>query len=73
MKLEIKNARFSEDEFPRPETSVESLSKLRPAFIKDASGTVTAGNASGRTFIHFIKHYTSYTFLNVSKEFLGYP
>ena len=33
------------DEFPRPETSFESLSALRPAFAKD--GTVTAGNASG--------------------------
>ena len=33
------------DEYPRPETSFESLSALRPAFAKD--GTVTAGNASG--------------------------
>merc|ERR1712227_642676 len=27
--------------------TVETLAKLRPAFIRDASGTVTAGNASG--------------------------
>jgi acetyl-CoA C-acetyltransferase len=33
------------DEYPRPGTTVEVLSKLRPAFTKD--GTVTAGNASG--------------------------
>jgi acetyl-CoA C-acetyltransferase len=33
------------DEYPRPGTTVEVLSKLRPAFKKD--GTVTAGNASG--------------------------
>ncbi|MDA0305273.1 MAG: acetyl-CoA C-acetyltransferase [Proteobacteria bacterium] len=33
------------DEHPKPETTVESLSKLRPAFAKE--GTVTAGNASG--------------------------
>nr|WP_321981361.1 acetyl-CoA C-acetyltransferase [uncultured Cohaesibacter sp.] len=33
------------DEFIRPETTVEKLSGLRPAFSKD--GTVTAGNASG--------------------------
>lgn len=33
------------DEFPRPDTTVEKLAKLRPAFKKD--GTVTAGNASG--------------------------
>ncbi|GAC1538799.1 MAG: acetyl-CoA C-acetyltransferase [Acidimicrobiales bacterium] len=32
------------DEGVRPETTVESLAKLRPAFTKD--GTITAGNAS---------------------------
>jgi acetyl-CoA C-acetyltransferase len=37
--------RFDTDEFPRFGTTVETLSKLRPAFRKD--GTVTAGNASG--------------------------
>jgi acetyl-CoA C-acetyltransferase len=37
--------RFAVDEFPRPETSVEALSALKPAFKTD--GTVTAGNASG--------------------------
>ncbi len=35
------------DEFPRHGTTVAALAKLRPAFIKDGSGTVTAGNASG--------------------------
>lgn len=35
------------DEFPRHGSTVEGLTKLRPAFIKDGSGTVTAGNASG--------------------------
>lgn len=34
------------DEFVKSDTSVEGLSKLRPAFRKDG-GTVTAGNASG--------------------------
>ena len=34
----------SVDEGPRPETTIESLKKLRPIFKKD--GTVTAGNAS---------------------------
>ncbi len=33
------------DEHPKPETTVETLGKLRAAFEKD--GTVTAGNASG--------------------------
>jgi acetyl-CoA acyltransferase len=36
---------FSQDEFSRPSTTMDSLSGLRPAFKKD--GTVTAGNASG--------------------------
>ena len=36
---------FATDEHPRPGTTVEQLSKLKPAFAKD--GTVTAGNASG--------------------------
>ena len=36
---------FKEDEFPRHGATLESLTKLRPAFKKD--GTVTAGNASG--------------------------
>jgi acetyl-CoA C-acetyltransferase len=33
------------DEYPKPETTMEILGKLRAAFAKD--GTVTAGNASG--------------------------
>ncbi len=33
------------DEHPRPDTTLEALGKLRPAFARD--GTVTAGNASG--------------------------
>jgi len=37
---------FDKDEFIRPGTSVETLSKLRPAFKKEG-GTVTAGNSSG--------------------------
>ena len=36
---------FEQDEFMRPESTPEILSKLRPAFRKD--GSVTAGNASG--------------------------
>ena len=37
----------SQDEFIRPDTSLETLAKLRPAFTSDASGSVTAGNSSG--------------------------
>jgi acetyl-CoA acyltransferase len=36
---------FSKDEFIKSNTSMEGLSKLRPAFKKE--GSVTAGNASG--------------------------
>jgi len=36
---------FKVDEHARPEVSLESLARLKPAFDKD--GTVTAGNASG--------------------------
>ncbi|CAM3986368.1 acetyl-CoA acetyltransferase [Kerstersia gyiorum] len=36
--------RIETDEQPRPDTSLETLARLRPAFKKD--GTVTAGNAS---------------------------
>lgn len=35
------------DEHPRPQTTLESLTKLRPVFAEDDKGTVTAGNASG--------------------------
>jgi acetyl-CoA C-acetyltransferase len=36
---------FQKDEHNRPDTTLESLAKLRPAFRKD--GTITAGNAPG--------------------------
>ncbi|MFY7958811.1 MAG: acetyl-CoA C-acetyltransferase [Elsteraceae bacterium] len=35
----------SDDEYPKHGTTIETLTKLRPAF--DKAGTVTAGNASG--------------------------
>ncbi|MBL0215602.1 MAG: acetyl-CoA C-acyltransferase [Myxococcales bacterium] len=38
--------RVTSDEHPRPETTMEQLQKLKPAFVK-TGGTVTAGNASG--------------------------
>ena len=37
----------SVDEHPRPDTTLENLAKLKPAFSKDDQGTVTAGNSSG--------------------------
>jgi acetyl-CoA acyltransferase len=49
MGVEIKSKRaesvFNADEFIKPDTSMEILSRLKPAFSKD--GTVTAGNSSG--------------------------
>jgi len=44
-KIRRKEVVVDRDEFPRPETTLESLGKLRPAFRSD--GTVTAGNSSG--------------------------
>ena len=38
-------SRVEVDEYPRPSTTAETLSRLKPAFRKD--GSVTAGNASG--------------------------
>ncbi len=38
---------FDKDEFPRADSTYEKLASLKPAFIKDGSGTVTAGNTSG--------------------------
>lgn len=35
------------DEYPRAGTTVETLAKLKPCFITDGSGSVTAGNSSG--------------------------
>lgn len=49
VKVEIKSRKgttiFEKDEFPRPETTLETLQKLPPVFSKD--GSVTAGNAPG--------------------------
>jgi acetyl-CoA acetyltransferase family protein len=42
---EVTGEMFAEDDHRRPQTTMEGLAKLRPAFGK--SGTVTAGNASG--------------------------
>ncbi|NRD79347.1 thiolase family protein [Bacillus sp. BRMEA1] len=36
---------FKTDEHPRPQTTLEGLAKLQPAFLQ--GGTVTAGNSSG--------------------------
>jgi len=38
---------FDTDEHPRPDATMESLAALKPAFKRDASGSVTAGNSSG--------------------------
>lgn len=38
---------FDTDEFPNRSSTREKLSKLKPSFIEDSTGTITAGNASG--------------------------
>jgi len=37
---------FDTDEGPRSDSSLEKLTKLRPVFVTDGTGTVTAGNSS---------------------------
>ena len=39
--------RFAADEFIKPDTTLEVLAKLKPAFRSDGRGSVTAGNSSG--------------------------
>jgi acetyl-CoA acetyltransferase family protein len=39
--------RVEQDEFLRPDTTIEKLARLRPAFRTDGQGSVTAGNSSG--------------------------
>jgi acetyl-CoA acyltransferase len=39
--------RVDQDEFIRPDTTVEVLARLKPAFRTDGKGSVTAGNSSG--------------------------
>uniref|UniRef100_A0A0K8TLC7 Putative 3-ketoacyl-coa thiolase mitochondrial-like isoform x2 n=1 Tax=Tabanus bromius TaxID=304241 RepID=A0A0K8TLC7_TABBR len=45
LRIKGKDASFAVDEHPRPQTTIESLSKLPSLFKKN--GTVTAGTASG--------------------------
>ncbi|EGU47759.1 acetyl-CoA acetyltransferase [Vibrio ichthyoenteri ATCC 700023] len=45
VKLRRETYTFATDEYPKANTTLESLQKLRPAF--DREGSVTAGNASG--------------------------
>jgi acetyl-CoA acetyltransferase family protein len=39
--------RVDRDEHPRPDTTAVQLAALKPAFRRDATGSVTAGNSSG--------------------------
>ena len=45
--IETPSGAFETDEHPRPDATLESLAGLKPAFKRDASGSVTAGNSSG--------------------------
>ncbi|CAL1681632.1 unnamed protein product [Lasius platythorax] len=45
VKIKRQDAVVSVDEHPRPQTTIETLTKLKPVFQKD--GLVTAGSASG--------------------------
>lgn len=49
--IEVKSRKssfiFDTDEHPKPDTTLEDLAKLKPVFLRDGTGIVTAGNASG--------------------------
>lgn len=47
VKLRKSSFVFDQDEHPKPDTTMESLAKLKPAFLRDGTGIVTAGNSSG--------------------------
>lgn len=52
VKIKGKEEMMIVDEHPRPQSTIEALSKLKPVFKKD--GTVTAGNASVRFFFNLL-------------------
>ena len=45
--IETPGGTVDTDEHPRPDATLDSLASLKPAFKRDASGSVTAGNSSG--------------------------
>lgn len=47
VKLRKESFIFERDEHPKPNTSLDKLAALKPAFLRDGTGTVTAGNSSG--------------------------
>lgn len=51
------------DEFPRHGSNIATMSKLKPCFVKDSSGTVTAGNASGSRVTHEPQSNTKWDFV----------
>lgn len=47
VKLRKESFIFDTDEHPKPDTNLDKLAVLKPAFLRDGTGTVTAGNSSG--------------------------
>lgn len=47
VKIKKSTIEVDRDEFPRQGCTLEGFTKLRPVFIQDGSGTVTAGTSSG--------------------------
>lgn len=41
---------MTSDEFPRKGCTIEGFSRLRPAFVQDGTGTVTAASSSGKNY-----------------------
>jgi acetyl-CoA C-acetyltransferase len=61
MKLKNEEKLIAVDEFPRPNTTLDGLTKLRPCFIEN--GSITAGNASGKTKNYMFRNIV--LFLNI--------
>ncbi|CAB0010515.1 unnamed protein product [Nesidiocoris tenuis] len=47
VKIRNQVTRIEVDEFPKHGTTLDNLAALKPVFIRDGTGTVTSGNASG--------------------------
>ncbi len=45
-KGELQEVLVDKDDGCRPETTIESLGKLKPVLVKDGTGSTTAGNSS---------------------------
>jgi acetyl-CoA acetyltransferase len=58
----------NKDEFPRAGCTIEAFQKLRPAFVKDGTGSVTAGNASGNFHALLLNYMQCLSWKGIKKK-----